>query len=122
MLEWLGIDHLFELSRTEAIAGVFTPLAIFAVFFLAHLILPARRVPGYVINPGTGKPRTYRLNGILVFGHFGNPWAWTYFVVIVTLFTFRQRDDDKHCAEKYGAEKWAEDKARVKYRIGPGIY
>ncbi len=35
MLEWLGIDHLFELSRTEAIAGFFTPLAIFAVFLRA---------------------------------------------------------------------------------------
>ncbi len=58
----------------------------------------------------------------LVFGHFGNPWAWTYFVFIVTLFTFRQRDDDRHCAEKYGAEKWAEYKMRVKYRIFPGVY
>ena len=55
----------------------------------------------------------------LVFGHFANPWAWTYFVFIVTLFTFRQRDDDRHCAEKYGAEKWAEYQARVKYRISP---
>ncbi len=58
----------------------------------------------------------------LVFGHFTNPWAWVYFVFIVTLFTSRQRDDDKHCAEKYGAEKWAEYKTRVKYRIFPGVY
>ena len=58
----------------------------------------------------------------LIFGHFTNPWAWIYFVLIVTLFTFRQRDDDRHCAEKYGAEKWAEYKARVKYRIFPGVY
>ena len=36
MIEWLGIGHLFELSQTEAIAGFFTPLAIFAVFFLAQ--------------------------------------------------------------------------------------
>ena len=41
---------------------------------------------------------------------------------IVTLFTFRQRDDDRHCAEKYGPEKWTEYKAKVKYRICPGIY
>ena len=67
MIEWLGIGHLFELSRTEAIAGFFTPLVIFAVFFLAQLMLPGRRVPGYVINPQTGEPRNYRLNGILVF-------------------------------------------------------
>ena len=58
----------------------------------------------------------------LAFGHFLNPWAWIYFVFIVTLFTFRQRDDDRHCAEKYGAEKWTEYKARVKYRIFPGVY
>ena len=67
MIEWLGIGHLFELSRTEAIAGFFTPLVIFAVFFLAQLILPGRRVPGYVVDPETGEPRNYRLNGILVF-------------------------------------------------------
>ena len=67
MIDWLGIDHLFELSRTEAIAGFFTPLAIFAVFAVAQLILPARRVPGYVINPATGEPRNYRLNGLIVF-------------------------------------------------------
>ncbi len=58
----------------------------------------------------------------LIFGHFGNPWAWTYFVVIVTLFTFRQRNDDELCAEKYGPEKWEEYKSKVKYRICPGIY
>ena len=56
------------------------------------------------------------------FGHFGVPWAWIYMAFIVTLFTFRQRDDDRHCAEKYGADKWAEYKAKVKYRIFPGIY
>ena len=67
MIEWLGIEHLFELSRTEAIAGFFTPLAIFAVFLVAQIVLPARRVPGYVINPATGEPRNYRLNGLLVF-------------------------------------------------------
>ena len=67
MIEWLGIEHLFELSGTEAIAGFLTPLAIFALFFVAQVILPARRVTGYVINPETGEPRNYRLNGILVF-------------------------------------------------------
>ena len=67
VIDWLGIDHLFDLSATEAIAGFFTPLAIFAVFFLAQIILPARRVPGYVNNPATGEPRNYRLNGMLVY-------------------------------------------------------
>ena len=56
----------------------------------------------------------------LVFGYFTNPWAWTYLVFIVSLFAYRQRDDDRHCAEKYGAEKWAEYQARVNYRIVPG--
>ncbi len=67
MIEWLGISHLFELSGTEAIAGFFTPLAIFAVFFLAQIILPARRVTGYVVDEKTGEPRSYRLNGLLVY-------------------------------------------------------
>ena len=76
MIEWLGISHLFELSRTEAIAGFFTPLVIFAVFFLAQIILPGKRVPGYVINPKTGKPRNYRLNGLLVFAVALIVWAF----------------------------------------------
>ena len=67
MIEWLGIEHLVELSGTEAIAGFLTPLAIFVVFALAQIILPARRVPGYVIDENTGEPRSYRLNGLLVF-------------------------------------------------------
>ena len=76
MIEWLGIGHLFELSRTEAVAGFFTPLVVFAVFFLAQLILPGRRVPGYVINPQTGEPRNYRLNGLLVFAIALVVWAF----------------------------------------------
>ena len=71
----LGIGHLFELSRTEAIAGFFAPLVIFAVFFLAQIILPARRVPGYVIDPETGEPRNYRLNGLPVFAIALIVWA-----------------------------------------------
>ena len=67
MIDWLGIGHLLELSGVEAVAGFLTPLAIFAAFFLAQIILPARRVTGYVVNPETGEPRSYRLNGILVF-------------------------------------------------------
>ena len=45
MIEWLGIGHLFELSGTEAIAGFFTPLAIFAAIFVAQLVLLGRRFP-----------------------------------------------------------------------------
>ena len=59
---------------------------------------------------------------VAIFGYFTNPWAWTCFVFIVSLFTWRQPLDDSLCAEKYGAEKWAEYQARVKYRILPGVY
>ena len=58
----------------------------------------------------------------LSFGHFDNPWAWTYMVFVVSMFTWRQVEDDRACAEKYGAEKWAEYQEQVKYRIMPGIY
>ena len=75
MIEWLGIEHLFELSGAEALWGFFTPLIIFAVFFVAQIVLPARRVPGYVINPETGEPRNYRLNGLLVFAIAIAVWA-----------------------------------------------
>ena len=67
MIEWLGIEHLFELSGTEAVWGFFTPLIVFAAFAVLQIILPARRVPGYVIDEATGQPRNYRLNGLLVF-------------------------------------------------------
>ena len=73
---WLSIDHLLQLSETEAIAGFFTPLAIFAVFFVLQLVLPGRWVPGYVVNPETGEPRKYRLNGILVFVIAVIVWAF----------------------------------------------
>ena len=76
MIEWLGVSHLFELTGTEALWGLLTPLIIFIVFFLAQLILPARRVPGYVINPATGEPRNYRLNGLLVFVLAVLAWAF----------------------------------------------
>jgi len=67
MFEWLGIGHLVELSGTEAIWGFLTPLVAFAGFFVLQLIVPGRWVPGYVVNPETGEPRRYRLNGLLVF-------------------------------------------------------
>ena len=78
MIEWLGIGHLFELSGWEAIAGFLTPLAIFAVFFLVQLVLPGRRVTGYVINPETGEPRNYKLNGLIVFVLAVIVWAFDF--------------------------------------------
>ena len=76
MIDWLGISHLFELSETEAIAGFFTPLIVFAAFFAAQMVLPGRWVPGYVVDPATGEPRRYRLNGILVFALALVVWAF----------------------------------------------
>ena len=76
MIEWLGIEHFFELTETEKIAGFFTPLAIFIVFFLLQVILPGMRVPGYVRDKETGEPRKYRLNGILVFVIAVLVWAF----------------------------------------------
>ena len=67
MIEWLGVGHLFELEGMKVVAGFLTPLGVFVVFFVAHAVLPALRVPGYVIDPKTGEPRNYRLNGILVY-------------------------------------------------------
>ena len=58
----------------------------------------------------------------LLFGYFGNLWAWSYGIMIVTFFIPRQFEDDKVCAEKYGPEKWAEYKARVPYRICPKVF
>ena len=75
MTDWLGIGHLLELSAPEAAAGFFTPLAIFAAFFLAQLVLPGVRVPGYVVDSRTGQTRRYRLNGILVFAIALAVWA-----------------------------------------------
>ena len=76
MIDWLGISHLFELSETEAVAGFFTPPIVFAAFFLAQMVLPGRWVPGYVVDPATGEPRRYRLNGILVFALALIVWAF----------------------------------------------
>ena len=76
MIDLLGIGHLFELSRTEAIAGLFTPLVVFAAFFVAQMVLPGRSVPGYVVDPETGEPRRYRLNGLLVFVIAQIVWAF----------------------------------------------
>ena len=67
MLESIGLEHLFDLTATEKILAFFTPLVIFAAFFVAQTILPGRRVTGYVTNAETGEPRNYKLNGLLVY-------------------------------------------------------
>ena len=70
-------------------AGFFAPWIIYAVMLGLHLLLPARRVAGYVTDAQTAKPVTYRLNGLLVLavvavlwvvlGVTGAlPWDWLY--------------------------------------------
>jgi len=74
---------------TDFPAGFFAPWIIYAVVLGLHLLLPARKVVGYVSDPQTGKKLTYRLNGILVLvavvvlwvvlGVTGAlPWDWLY--------------------------------------------
>ena len=67
MVEWLGIEHLFELSTGDKVAALFTPLMIFIALAIATVILPGKWVLGYANDERTGEPRRYRLNGLLVF-------------------------------------------------------
>lgn len=57
-------------------AGYFAPLCVYALVTLLHVALPARVVDGYVIDPATGKPYRYRLNGLLVFAVTLALWAF----------------------------------------------
>jgi len=45
--------------------GFFSPWMVYAAVLALHVVLPARRVPGYV-RDAEGKPLRYRLNGLLV--------------------------------------------------------
>ncbi len=54
-------------------------------------------------------------------GHLDSVWPWLYPLYYVALLIPRERDDDRRCAEKYGA-LWTEYKRQVPYRIIPGIY
>lgn len=47
-------------------AGFFAPWIIYALMLLLHVVLPARRVDGYVKDESTGAVLKYRLNGPLV--------------------------------------------------------
>lgn len=41
-------------------------VSIYALILALHLVMPARRVDGYVVDPATGRPLRYRLNGLRV--------------------------------------------------------
>ena len=68
MIEWLGISHLVELSGMEAVAGFFTPLAIFRGLLRgARCVCRRSGFRGTSSIRRQGDPRNYRLNGILVY-------------------------------------------------------
>ena len=48
------------------IFGFFTPFIAYAGITTLHMILPARKIKGYVNNEKTGDLLNYRINGILV--------------------------------------------------------
>ncbi|GHT64490.1 7-dehydrocholesterol reductase [Spirochaetia bacterium] len=48
------------------ILGFFTPWIAYAVITLLHLVLPGKRIKGYVKNSKTGETLNYRLNGLFV--------------------------------------------------------
>ncbi|MEQ1864428.1 MAG: DUF1295 domain-containing protein [Micropepsaceae bacterium] len=57
------------------LAGFLAPLGVYALITLLHLVVPARTVDGYVIDPATGKPHRYRLNGLIVYWLMIGLWA-----------------------------------------------
>lgn len=57
----------------------------------------------------------------LALGYPGRFAPWLYPLYYLALLIPRQRDDDRRCAEKYGA-LWDAYKARVPWRIVPGVY
>jgi protein-S-isoprenylcysteine O-methyltransferase Ste14 len=60
---------------TDVIAGFFAPWIIYGLILALHLLLPARSVAGYVRDARTGKPLSYRLNGLLVLAMAVALWA-----------------------------------------------
>jgi len=59
----------------DLISGFFAPWLIYALVLALHIVLPARKVEGYVREAGTGEPLRYRLNGPLVLAVAVALWA-----------------------------------------------
>ena len=57
------------------LVGFVAPLGVYALITVLHLVVPARTVDGYVVDPTTGKPYRYRLNGLVVFALTIALWA-----------------------------------------------
>jgi len=60
---------------TEHVAGFFAPWVIYVAILALHVVLPARRVVGYVVDPHTERPYEYRLNGLPVLVVLVVVWA-----------------------------------------------
>jgi len=58
-----------------SVAGFFVPALVYAVITVLHLVVPARHVDGYVVDPTTSKPYRYRLNGLIVYAITIGLWA-----------------------------------------------
>lgn len=50
----------------EVVLGFFSAWIVYLAILVLHLVLPARRVTGYVRDKDSGELLTYRLNGLLV--------------------------------------------------------
>jgi delta14-sterol reductase len=48
------------------VIAIFGPLVVYGVILGLHLLLPGRWIDGYVLDPATGRPLRYRLNGLRV--------------------------------------------------------
>jgi len=46
--------------------ALLAPLAVYGLVLALHLVVPGRWVDGYVLDPATGRPLRYRLNGLRV--------------------------------------------------------
>jgi delta14-sterol reductase len=57
------------------LAGFLAPACVYALIAALHLVLPARTVDGYVIDPKTREPFRYRLNGLFVYAVTVALWA-----------------------------------------------
>jgi delta14-sterol reductase len=56
------------MTLSDLAAGFFAPWVVYLCLLLLHLLLPARKVVGYVRDESTGRLLRYRLNGLLVLG------------------------------------------------------
>ena len=58
-----------------SVLGFCWPAIACALITALHLVVPARTVDGYVVDPRTGKPYRYRLNGLVVYLSTIGLWA-----------------------------------------------